>query len=246
MSTEEFPLCVWFELFLMMQPQSTPSPLAQYRAALSQLQTARVLACERHEAAQDGADPHAGAQNIRDLECALDAFKSFRRTLSPRDLLVCEYSIEPLGEHQVAVTLPAAMSPLEFLKRGDNFVREFYGYHAVWLDHDLATWIDDPCFLATHDEPRRIIADGCVDGTSDLIREDQEAVLGAKGLSPISLPDLAVAHMALQIATGEDLFLGKVIRTQETAMILNNLGLHTYHVEDWRKGDHTAMAARVG
>lgn len=225
---------------------STQSALTEYRVAQSQLHVARQLACERHCIAQASNDIDAGTQSISGLKVALDAFKNFRKTLSPRDLLVCEHSIETRGEHIVAVTLPARMSPLEFVTRAGEFVRDYYGYESVWLDRAFTTWMDDPKLLAAQDEPRRIRADGCVDGTSNLIREDQDAILRKRGLSPISLADLSVAHMAYQIAHGEDLFLGKVIRTEDCGMIFNNLGLHSYHVDDWRKGDHTAMAARIG
>lgn len=230
----------------MAEISSNHSSIAEYHAALSDLKSVRMLACERHQAAQEAGDLAAGELNLHELRRTFDRCKEIRQQLSPRDRMIYDYSIEPQGEHIVAVTLPAHISALDFLRMGDEFVREYYGYESVWLDNGLAAWANDKGLSIASHEPRRIIADGCVDGTSNLVREDQDAVLAVKGLLPISLADLAVAHIAYQIALGEDLFLGKVIRLSDGAMILNDLGLHTYHVDDWRKGDHTAMAARIG
>jgi hypothetical protein len=230
----------------MAELSSNHVSIAEYHGALSDLKAAKILACDRHRVAQELGDIETGAQNLRELQLVFNRCKEIRQRLSPRDRLVSDYSIEPRGEHIVAVTLPAHTSAIQFLRMGDEFVRNHYGYEAVWLESGYASWAQDSSLLVTSNEDRRIIADACVDGTSNLIRDDQDAILKAKGLLPISIADLAVAHMAYQIALGADLFVGKVIRTADGGMIFNNLGLHTYHVDDWRRGDHTAMAARVG
>jgi hypothetical protein len=81
----------------------------------------------------------------------------------------------------------------------------------VWPDQ-LKQSEKDKTFKATTTIPERIQIDGHVKGGDGMNRANQETFLNNKGLPQANLEDLAAAFVAFYVATGKNIFEGKVVR----------------------------------
>jgi hypothetical protein len=76
-------------------------------------------------------------------------------------------------------------------------------------------------------------------------RADQEAFLKNMGLPQANLEDLAAAFVAFYVATGKNLFEGKVVRAAGGALHFFSVGLNVYDIDDGSSFSGMAVASRV-
>ena len=96
-----------------------------------------------------------------------------------------------------------------------------YGRDAVWLNK-LKDWGKDDNFISKTTSTTKLGIDGRVEGLDAKMREEQESLLN-KQMAPFA--DLAVAHTAFFILTGEDLFQGQIVRACGGALYFSSFGL---------------------
>lgn len=144
------------------------------------------------------------------LEEALGPITSPAVLSVKKQAFIDKYSVQVISDHEVSVDL-GATSRIDFMCEAQRLALQLYGLEAIWPD-DLERWATDPLFQAV---PKSVIKVDCsTAGANDLNKskpEDQER-------SNFSFEDLAVAHVAYFIATGKDLFAGKVMEAHGGAL----------------------------
>ena len=128
---------------------------------------------------------------------------------------VTKYRIQVLGESKVCFTLPKGASVLDLLNDAQALSGELYGRNAVYRPH-LVSWSRDRAFKLKMDEPQQFLIDGNVADSTGKTRKAQEKFL-KKQKPELEMPELrhlAAGHAAFFLATGKDLFGGKVVRAR--------------------------------
>lgn len=152
-----------------------------------------------------------------------------RKPSAEKQAFLAKYGIKVLAESQVALVLPQGVSRIEFLREAQKLANELHGQDAVWPNR-LTNWAGFRAFTDTATEALKIAVDGNVKGSTNHTRRQQEE----KGWNNVDIQDLAVAHAAYFIATGEDLFAGNAVRARGGALRFDSRGLDVdnYYVGD--------------
>ena len=139
------------------------------------------------------------------------------------------YSVKVLddGPHQVSFTIPEGKSRMDLIKDAHELAQALYNRPGVYPDR-LATWQSDPQFTQAVTQATPAAIDGCVPHSTNKPRSEQEA----NGWNDVDIRDLAAAHQAFFVATGKDLFNGKVVRARGGALDFDSVGLVVYNYHD--------------
>jgi hypothetical protein len=216
----------------------------QYRDTAMELHKLRQSVEQQFDSAVTDGNKELARSALDKLKASGVAFKELRNTLSPTDLFIAKYNIQVHGSHEVSFVLPKGVSRYEMLCEAQGLVAERDNRNLV-LPTQLERWKDDKTFKATSTTPERIQIDGHVAGGDGKTRANQESFLKSKGLPQANLEDLAAAFVAFYVATGKDLFEGKVVRAAGGALNFYSLGLYVSVIGDDRSNSDMAVASRV-
>ena len=114
---------------------------------------------------------------------------------------VARYQIEVLDETKVRYVLPAGTSRLQFLEQAEEFAKLSDLFRHVVQPVQLESWAKDPLFQKPLQVARSFGLDCTVEGSQEKTRSEQRDFLSSLGLSMAWVHDLAVAHVAMQMAT---------------------------------------------
>ncbi len=216
-----------------------------YRDTAVKLHALRRKVAERFDSAVEYGDKQAARNALAELKASGAAFKELRNTLSPTDLFIAKYNIQVHGSHEVSFVLPKGVSRSEMLCEAQGLVAERENGRNLVLPNYLKTCTDDKTFQATTTTPEWIQIDGHVDGGDAKNRADQEAFLKDKRLPQANLEDLAAAFVAFYVATGKNLFEGKVVRAAGGALDFFIIGLDVSGIDDDNSHGSVAVSSRV-
>ena len=154
----------------------------------------------------------------------VDADPSLETPRSPREASALrkealreQFDIEILGPGQVRLDL-GEFSRFEFLQLVHDVASKLHGRPYITPER-LAGWSYDGVF----DKRGGVI---CVNGRLEDLLGESRAVQEAAGLDNVNISDLAVAHAAYFLLTGDDMFNGKTVRAQDgVALGFYNTGL---------------------
>ncbi len=155
--------------------------------------------------------------------------------LSLQERFVSKYSVEKINDHQVRFIIPKGISRIDLLEEAQGIPRGLYGQDAVSPDR-LKKWQKEDNFISKTTSTTKLWIDGRVEGLDAKTRKEQESVIGA--MAPLA--DLAVAHTAFFILTGEDLFQGQSVRACGGSPYFFSFGLD---VHDDTGGDKGGVSA---
>lgn len=132
------------------------------------------------------------------------------------------HEIQAIEEHVVGLNFKGT-SRLEFLSNVLEAIEAQRNTQLVWPT-TLSTWSLDPSFHITPEMP--ILIDGNVQGSTEIFHSE----MIEQGLCDVSLADLACAHAAFFLVTGEDLFGGNTVRCSGGALHFKGglLGVPSY------------------
>lgn len=126
-----------------------------------------------------------------------------------RQQFVIKYEIKLLGDSQVAIILPSGISRIAFLKEAQDLSYDLYGRHSPAVQRELISeWKTNLAFTKKLEESVVLAVDLRVLNSNDMHARD----MVDKGRLDVAVEDLAVAHVAYYILTGEDAFKGKIVR----------------------------------
>jgi hypothetical protein len=216
----------------------------QYRESATNLHELRQSVEQRFESAVESGDKQAARDALAELKASGAAFKELRTALTPTDLFIAKYNIQVHGPHEVSFVLPTGTSRYEMLCEAQALVAVRDSRDLVWPDQ-LEQWEQATTFKATSTTPERIQIDGHVAGGDGMSRADQEAFLESKKLPQANLEDLAAAFVAFYVATGKDLFEGKVVRAAGGALDFDSFVLSVHGIDDASSDSAVAVASRV-
>ena len=173
----------------------------------------------------EGADPEKVKRVNALLTASLAAVRgaevpSFE---SRKAALIKEFGIEVIGEGKVRLTL-GETSRIDFLRKVQDVATELHGRPAIYSPL-LESWATEAAFTAKPkkgEKIKEIGVDGNVANSTGKTRAEQDA----EGWNNVDLSDLAVAHTAYFLATGKDLFAGKVVRARDGAFFFDDIGLN--------------------
>lgn len=111
------------------------------------------------------------------------------------------YKIEVLDKTQVRYVLPAGASRLQFIEEAEKIARASDLYRHVVQSGQLEGWAKDPLFCRPLQVERVFGIDCAVAGSEERTRTEQREYFSSNGLSMAWVHDLAVAHIAIQMAT---------------------------------------------
>jgi len=114
---------------------------------------------------------------------------------------VARYQIDVLDETKVRYVLPAGTSRLTFLEQAEEVANVTDLYRHVVQPAQLELWARDPLFQKPLQIDRAFGIDCTVEGSQEKTRSEQREFLSSLGLSMVWVHDLAVAHVAVQMAT---------------------------------------------
>lgn len=114
---------------------------------------------------------------------------------------VARYQIEVLDETKVRYVLPAGTSRLTFIEQAEEIARLSDLFRHVVQPAQLELWAKDPLFQKTLQVDRAFGLDCTVEGSQEKTRSEQREFLSSLGLHMAWVHDLAVAHVAMQMAT---------------------------------------------
>lgn len=137
-----------------------------------------------------------------------------------REAFVAKYGIRVLADSQVAVTLPAGSTRIEFLREAQELAPKLYGQNAILPDR-LQNWSGARVFTDAIEGALSLAIDGNVKDSTGQTRSEQEE----EGWNNVDIQDLAVAHAAYFIATGKNLFAGNIVRARGGALYFYSYGL---------------------
>jgi len=146
-----------------------------------------------------------------------DANEAKAELAARKEAFITKYEIEVLGKGQVAVNLNET-TRIAFFREAQDLARELHGQNAIYTNR-LEQWAQEEKFQASPENPLRV--DGNVAKSTNMARTEQEE----KGWNNVDIEDLAVAHTAYFIATGKDLFDGKIVRARGGALYFCDDGL---------------------
>ena len=114
---------------------------------------------------------------------------------------VARYQIEVLDDTKVRFVLPAGASRFQFLEQADEIARLSDLFRHVVQPAQLESWAKDPLFRKSAHVERAVAVDCTVEGSQEKTRDEQLKFLSSLGLRMAGVHDLAVAHVAMQMAT---------------------------------------------
>lgn len=221
--------------------QYDPSIVATYRAAATELNQLRLDVDQRLETAIENGNKEAASEAMAELKASGAEFDKLRANLTATDLFVAKYKIQVHRPHEVSFVLPTGVSRYEMLRDAQKLVRTT----PIVAPSQLEEWANDASFKANSDTPERIHIDGHVEGGDVMTRDQQEALVESRGLTLPPLEDLAAAFVAYYVATGTDLFEGKVVRAADGTLSFYRSGLSVSGLKDDVCNSYVAVAARV-
>ena len=180
---------------------------------------ARQLVCREVEAAEPKIQEamHAGdarvAQSWCDsLEIRADELDKLRRGLSRLDNFVIKYNVQAFGDSGVSLVLPAGRPHIEVMAHVDALIQGHTG--KKYFPPDENRWITDRWVDRKRSTPQTISIEALAPDTLNKTREKQERVLESQGKHMALAEDVAIAHAAFFLLTGEDLFRGQTVRAE--------------------------------
>jgi hypothetical protein len=216
----------------------------QYRDTVMELHKLRQSVEQQFDSAVTDGNKELARSALAELKASGEEFKNLRNTLTPTDLFIAKYNIQVHGPHEVSFVLPKGVSRYEMLCEAQGLVAGRDNRNLVYPDR-LNKWEAEATFKSTSTTPERIQIDGHVDGGDGMNRADQEAFLKNMGLPQANLEDLAAAFVAFYVATGKNLFEGKVVRAAGGALSFNSVGLGVDGIDDGLSSSDMAVASRV-
>ena len=139
-------------------------------------------------------------------------------------------SIEVLNDHQVIIDLDG-QTRSQFLREAQELCL------SLRLPDLVRHWEINEGFMST--TPSLIAVDGNVPSGVNKTRKQQEEL----GLCNVSLADLYVASVAYYVATGRDLFQGRIIRARDGGLTRGREGIELHLYEDDMEFGFGACAA---
>lgn len=137
-----------------------------------------------------------------------------------REAFATQYGIKVLGESQVALTLPKDTSRLAFLQEAQALVRKLNNRDLIWPS-SLKIWESDPMLTSNIKNELKLAVDGNVGYSTKMTRREQEKA----GWLDVDMIDLALAHAAYFVVTGEDLFANNWVRARGGTFYFFSTGL---------------------
>lgn len=131
---------------------------------------------------------------------------------------ISQFDVQPFGLGRVRLVIPKGVSRIELINRAHSVATELR-----WLgvtESLLDAWRNDPVFTTPLSEPLTIEIDSSDSNSTHLTFDEQVA----RGYNNVTLPDLAAAHLANLISTGEDLFSGCSVRSQGGTLVFRRDG----------------------
>ena len=213
----------------MPDPITKKLTIAEYKEAQTKLSELMTKAVTGFAAAQQVGDLFAAKAWSETLVVPIASLKEQFLQLSPRDQFVSKYSVEKINDHKVRFVLPKGVSRIDLLNEAQGIARGLYGQDAVGPSQ-LKDWQKEDDFRSKTTSTTKLAIDGRVKELDAKTRKEQESVIGA--MAPLA--DLAVAHTAFFILTGEDLFQGRPVRACGGALDFdgNWLGVNRYYFDD--------------
>lgn len=114
---------------------------------------------------------------------------------------VARYQIEVLDETKVRYVLPAGTSRLQFLEQAEEIAAMSDLFRHVVRPTQLEAWSKDPLFSQPMRVDRAFGIDCAVEGSQEKTMDEQGRFLSSLGLRMAGVHDLAVAHVAIRMAT---------------------------------------------
>ena len=205
----------------MPDPITKKLTIAEYKEAQTKLSELMANAVTGFAAAQKVGDFAAAKAWSETLVLPITSLKEQFLQLSPRDQFVSKYSVEKINDHQVRFVLPKGISRIDLLNEAQGIARGLYGQDAVDPDR-LKNWQKKDDFRSKTTSTNKLWIDGRVKELDAKTRKEQESDLKEQ-MAPLA--DLAVAHTAFFILTGEDLFQRQWVRACGGALFFDSYGL---------------------
>ena len=150
-----------------------------------------------------------------------------------KNAFIEKYGIKILEVSQVVVTLPEGISRIEFLKEAQAISFGLHGQKAIWPER-LSEWEHGFNFNLKLTEPTTIAANTRIEKSNSL----KISEMIANGWLDLEIEDLAVAHTAYFIATGQEAFQGDIVRASNgSALIFDGGGLDVWAHHSGRRFD---------
>ncbi len=162
------------------------------------------------------------------------------RAIEPQSRFVTKYSIKVLGDSQVSFKLPRGTSRVDLMNEAQALAPELFKKKAV-SPSCLEIWNNDLAFTEKVMLDLEKSIDGSIKSSNLMTRTEQEA----RGWNNIDMRDLATAHVAYLIATGQDLFANNVVRARDGALGFNDGGLSVSNYRDDLRGFYIAASAAL-
>jgi hypothetical protein len=139
---------------------------------------------------------------------------------------------------------PSHSSFIEVIEEAQRLSQQLKGINAV-SPETLKLWQKDERFLRVPEVEDSLLSfSPLVLKTGNKDRSEQESFLSKRNMTLLSLPELAVLHVAYSVIKGEDLFQGYVLRAQESALCLSVDGLAESDPGDWVRDEDILAAAK--
>lgn len=162
--------------------------------------------------AMSAGDARAAESWCNALEMRTEELDKLRQSLSRLDTFVIKYGVETVGDSGVSLVLPAGMPRIDIMAEVDALIQDHTGKR--YFPRDENRWIWDRWIDRRRSTPEVIAIEALAPGTANKTRENQEKVLKAQGKLMALAEDLAIAHAAFFVLTGEDLFRGQTVRAE--------------------------------
>lgn len=188
-----------------MDPQQIKAPhVMEYQAVLEGLRLFRDKATHAFAQARDANDLAQGQSIVTELSDRLDTFKNLRTKLSHQELFIADFNVQVPEQGTVSLTIPRGISRIELVDRAIASRQTVNG--PIVYPPVLRKWREEPQFKASLETEETIVIKGHVSGTQGKGTRHQEEIIVGKGYSMVNREDLAVAHLAYFVATGENFF----------------------------------------
>ena len=216
--------------------------IAEYKEAQTNLSELMANAVTGFAAAQQAGDLDKAKAWSETLVLPIASLKEQFEQLSLQERFVSKYSVEKINDHQVRFIIPKGTSRIDLLNEAQGIARELYGRDAVYPSQ-LKNWQKEDDFRSKTTSTTKLGIDGRVNGLDAKTRKEQERLIekqwGETQMAPLA--DLAVAHTAFFILTGEDLFQRQAVRACGGALNFCSVGLGVdYYYDD---GSSSAVSA---
>ncbi len=204
----------------MPDPTTQKLTIAEYKEAQTKLSELMAKAVTGFAAAKKVGDLVAAKAWSETLVLPIASLKEQFLQLSLQERFLYKYSVEKINDHKVRFVLPKGTSRIDLLNEAQGIAMGLYEQDAVGPSQ-LKDWQKEDDFTSKTTSTTKLAIDGRVEGLDAKTRKEQESVIGA--MAPLA--DLAVAHTAFFILTGEDLFQGKWVRACGGTLFFNSNGL---------------------